>query len=872
MTHKTKEPRLSWLGKWLIKRIFRDEGDAKLGDFMEIYLAFVEEKGKRVARLKFWAYLIRSIPEYSRDNVCTGATMIQNYLKIALRGIKKNKGYSFINILGLSIGMACFMLIMLFVHWELSYDGFHENVENKYRVIVRTNSGTYNFGKTTMGVIPAPMAATMAEEYPEVVQITRVHRARNHLFIHDTARFEETGLYADENFLKIFSFPLARGTAITALREPMTMVITRELGAKYFGHEDPMGKILIMPYRDENYDFKITGVLEDVPENSHLRFDFLISLVSKKILDGESKYEGRWNNWNAFIYVELGRNADPHDFAGKLSGHLEKHSGREQDISFILQPIKSIHLKSDAFIEVSENYKMSNIYIFSCIAFVILIIACINYINLATARAFRRSREIGIRKVLGAVRGQVIRQLLGESVLLAFIAFFIAALIVALALPHFNAFINRTMKVLLFSDIVPILILLGVIFFVGIAAGIFPALFLSAFQPAKTVKGNSFFKRKHGMRDALVLIQFCISIILIAGTLIILRQMNFIRSRNMGFDREQILVVDVKDQKLRGHLAAIKNSLVQNPNIQNASTSWHLPSLITPRWNFTVEEGTLPDSGNRYGSYYTVVDENFFDVYGIELLSGRGFSNRFANEADESVILNETAVRQLGWDKPVGKIFRSALAQRGRVIGVIRDFHFHTLHRQIDPLVIAFKPDEGRYLSLKIRTPDLRNTIASIQKTIESYHPDYPFAYFFFDDSFNDMYRDEQKLGTMFGGFSALSIFIACLGLLGLATFTVEIRTKEVGIRKVLGSTLSGIFILLSKDFIKWVIVANLIAWPAVYFVMNEWLKSFAYRTDLSIWIFILSGSAAFFMALLTVSYQSIKAAKANPVDSLRYE
>ena len=798
--------------------------------------------------------------------------MIRNYLKIALRNLRKHKGYSFINIAGLAIGMFSFMLIMFFVRWELSYDAFHENKENKYRVIVQSNSGTYNFCKTTMGVIPSPMAVTLAEEYPEVIQVTRVHTARQALFAHDAVKFEENGLYADEHFLKIFSFPLMRGIAETALREPMTMVITQEMGEKYFGNEDPLGQTLIMPYRDNDYDMKITGVLKNVPDNSHLRFDFLISLVSKRIMDGESYYAGRWDNWNAFIYVELGQDTDPQEFAEKLPAHLEKHTGRERDVSFILQPIKSIHLKSDAFIEVSENYKMSNIYIFSCIAFVILVIACINYINLATARAFRRSREIGIRKVVGALRGQLIRQLLGESVLVTIIAFFIAAFMVMLVLPSFNAFINRTIEVRLFSDILPTLMLLGVIFFVGIIAGLFPALFLSAFQPIKTLKGNASFTKRSGMRDGLVLIQFCISIILITGTLIIFRQMNFIHSRNMGFDREQILVVNVRDRNLRDHLATIKNSLLQNPSIRNASTHWYLPSFIEPRIGSTVETGSLPDSEDRFSSYYTVGDHHFLDVFGIEILSGRNFSNLYTDEADASVILNETAVRQLGWDEPIGKTFRNLLAPNGRVIGVVKDFHFHSLHRNIEPLVIAFKPDEGRYLSLKIIPDDLKNTIAFIQETIEAYHPDYPFTYFFFDEAFNDMYEEEKKLGTMFGGFSALSIFIACLGLFGLTAFTIETCTKEIGIRKVLGASLSGIIALLSKEFTRWMIFANVLAWPISYIVMNKWLQDFAYRISLNIWIFILSGLSVLAIALLTVSYQTIKAATANPVESLRYE
>jgi putative ABC transport system permease protein len=603
------------------------------------------------------------------------------------------------------------------------------------------------------------------------------------------------------------------------------------------------------------------------------QFDYLISLLSRKTLRGEDWYKGRWNNWDAFIYVELKQGADPGTLAEKLPALYEKHTGDTLSSHFVLQPLKSIHLKSDAFKEISENYKMSHISIFTCIAFVILFIACINNINLVTARAFKRAREVGIRKVLGAHKKQLIRQFLGESVFFSFVAFASALVLVMVLLPAFRAFINRPMEFHIFSNPASFLGIAGLVLGVGIAAGIFPAFFLSAFHPVQTLKGHLAGRNERfNVRKTLVVFQFSISIALIAATLIILRQMNFIRTRNMGFNRDLIYVVRFKGQDINTHLPAIKNSLLQKPAVTGASYSWYLPTDIVPRMGATVEEGTLPESQDKFSSYYCVADQDFLNVYGMTLLLGRNFSNRYANESDEAVILNETAVRRLGWKEPLGKTCLTWGAKRGRVIGVVKDFHFHSLRRPIEPLIMHFKPNDGRYLSLKIRPENLKMTVSSIKKIIDAFKFHYPPQYFFLDDSFNDMYQDEQKQGHLFGLFSGLAVFISCLGLFGLACFSLESRTKEIGIRKVLGASHPGIFYLLTREFFKWVLVANIIAWPTAYFAMNTWLQNFAYRRWPSIWIFAISGGTALMIALLTVSFQSIKAAASDPVKSLRYE
>ncbi len=864
------------LAERILRRLYPDRGTyTSLGDFREEYLDVYQTSGLFKANLWYWMQIAKSIPNFIRNKSHWSVVMISIHIKTALRSIKRHKGYSIVNIVGLAIGMACFFLIMLFIRWELSYDSFHERADRLFRVVVKSKDGTtFNLGKTTMGVIPSPMAVTMAEEFPEVVNVTRVHGARNVVLTHAGKKFEENGLYADPNFLKILSFPLEKGNAETALRDPLTMVITQELGKKYFGNVDPVGKTLTFPYGEKSVDIKVTGILKKIPNNSHLQFDFLMALISWMTLKGEARYVGRWGNWDAFIYVELSQNTDPIEFAKKLPDHYAKHSGSQGTSSFILQPIKSIHLKSDAFIEISENNKMSNIYIFSCIAFVILFIACINYINLVTARASRRSREIGVRKVVGAQRQHLIRQFLAESIFLSIIAFSTAVVLLILVFPSFSAFMDNSMEMHLFKDITFKVGLIGSVFLIGILAGIFPALFMSSFHPVSALKGNaSSSTKKFNVRNVLVVLQFSVSIILIAGTLIITKQMDYVRKRNMGFDREQVLVVEFKDIKLRDSLLLIKNKVLQNSNILGATLSNNLPSYIVPMIQVNVEEGSLPDSQDIFGSYYTVVDQDFLDVYGIELISGRDFSIKYANESEEAVIINETVVRQLGWKEPLGKMYRTSwAAKNGRVIGVIKDFHFLSLHQTIQPLTLIFDPKQHRYLSLKINPTDLNNTIAFVRETVESFKSDYPFTYFFLDDSFNEMYLEEKKLGTLFRNFSALAIFISCLGLFGLASFAVETRTKEVGIRKVLGASLTGLFLLLTKEFTKWVLLANVIAWPVAYYCMNKWLQSFAYRSEIGLFVFMLSGFSAMAIALLVVSFQSIKAATANPVDSLRYE
>jgi putative ABC transport system permease protein len=872
MINKIKEPQPSQFSKWLIKKIFKDEGEEKLGDFMEIYSTLAEEKGRLQARLRFWAYLIRSIPEYFKDSLYMGGTMFKNYIKIATRNIKRDKWHTLLNTTGLTVGMACFILIMLYVKWEFSYDKFHERADRIYRVICK-RAGRSSMDKDASALIPAPAAQALVEEYPEVINATRIRswNTQGILFTYKDKNFYGgDGLFADKNFFDIFSFRLAKGDAKTALAEPFSVVITEELAQKYFRNEDPFGKNLVIHHWREDYNAKITGIIKELPKNSHIQFDFLVSHNSYRITWGEDRLKD-WNNFTDCTYVELHKDADYRELEKKFPAFIEKHGGNREVMSLLLQPLVNIHLKSDVNFEISVNNNMSNIYIFSLTAFVILIIACINYMNLATARASRRTKEVGIRKVVGALRNQLIKQFIGESLILIIIAFLFAAAIATAVLPSFNAFIDREINLNVIEIIKFFPWLVSVIIFVGIVSGFYPALFISSFQPVRVLKGvyNSFSK-KSGMRNILVIVQFGISMILIMGTIIIVKQLNYIRTKDVGFNREQILVVNIRDENIQNNYQSIKNTLLQYHEILGTSLSWHLPSNIGMMNAARVEKEPAGEEA-RFSLFYSKIDQEFLNVFEIEILSGRNFSENFANEAQESVIINETAARQLGWKDPIGKKFKINTASSGRVIGVVEDFHFHSLHSPIKPLVFLFDPSGGR-LAIKIRTGDIKNTIDFVKRSFEAYDSKYPFEYFFFDDSFNEMYRAEQKLGSLFSFFSSLGIFIACLGLFGLASFKAEVYTKEIGIRKVLGASVSAIVVQLSKEFIKWIMIANAVALPIAYFAMNKWLQNFAYRTNISIWTFIQSIVIALIAALVSVGYQSVKAAAANPVDSLRYE
>jgi len=878
MINKIKEPQPSRFSKWLIKRIFKDEGEVKLGDFMEIYSTLAEEKGRLQARLRFWWYLIRSIPEYFRGSLCIGGTMFKNYLKIALRNIKRHKGYSIINIAGLSVGLMCCILILLYVKYEFSYDRYHENADNIYRVVMKFPGIVY-MGSDMYNASPGGLKAALMEDFPEVIYATRATRRRAYIYYKNNP-FEERGMFfVDPEFFKIFSFPLISGDPETAVKEPFSMLITQKIAKKYFGNEDPVGKIINV---GRKYDYMVTGILENCPENSHFTFDILASFNSLYTTDGKENIE-TWSGFNDLwnTYLLLQENFNPDDLESKFPAMAKKYGGEDYEGEFHLRPLTSIHLHSDINFEIEANGNILYIYLFSAIAFFIMMIACLNYMNLATARAATRFKEIGIRKVVGADRRHIIRQFLGESMIFTITGLFISIIFVELLLPSFGSFIDKNLEFNFCSDYLLLLYLICVALIVGLISGSYPALFMSALKPVNVIKGSlstgSVRKRSSAFRNSLVVVQFVISIVMIVCTLTVYNQLDFIKNSKLGFKKDHIITGSIFDSNLRNNLELFKTELSRYPQILDVYVNGDLPVTISAS-NYARWEG-LAEGEEGHLTYGAEVNYNFLDFFEIELIEGRNFSKEFTTDTSQAFILNETAVKITGWNEPIGKKY-SLWGREGLVIGVIKDFHNTSLHLKVEPMALWLtSPNIPNILNrtindfaIKISSDDIPGTLAFIEDKFKEYSPDYPFNYSFLDERVDRIYRSEQRLGQIFSYFTFIAIFISCLGLFGLASFTAEQRTKEIGIRKVLGASVSGIIMLLSRNFVKWVLAANVLAIPIAYIAMNRWLQNFAYRTHIGIWTFVISVAMALMIALISVSYQSVKAATANPVDSLRYE
>ena len=796
--------------------------------------------------------------------------MIKNYLKTTLRIVKRHKGYSFINIFGLSVGLACTILMLIYVRHELSYDRFHKNAENIYRVIYKKEMDWY-------ALSPGALKSALLADFPEVARAVRICPWGGYINFNGSINYgsnryiENKFLIVDQEFLEVFTFPLISGDPKTALSEPFSVVLTQEMAEKYFGNENPMGKILKFDNRD---DYKITGILKNIQANSHFSFDFLISLETMYY----TSYRGRksdlinWTHWFSATYIQLEKNCNPNVLEDKLQALVKKHIDERSKNEFHLQSLTKIYL-NPINPPIGKTSDIRYIYLFSAIAFISMLIACFNYMNLSTAHSAHRLKEIGVRKVIGAGRLHLIRQFLGESILFAIIAFILSILFVELLLPAFGSLFDKELNFGFFYGSWLVFAFICGAILVGIISGSYPALFLSSIGPLNILKGgfNIGSKRSSGVRNSLVIIQFIFSIGLIICTFTIYNQLNYIKNIDLGFKKDNTIIIPVTEMNLERDYEPFKNELSQHSQISDISISSKLPSLITGGGNAKWEGKTEQNIKFTRG----FVDYNFLDFYSIELLEGRNFSKRMIADIKTAYILNETAVRAIGWKEPIGKRFNQWGDEDGVVIGVVDDFHHLPLHQRIEPLVLSLiqnEWEEAGFISIKISPHDIVGTLSFIEEKYKQFSPDSPFSYSFFDERIDRMYKSEQKLGQSFVGFTLIAVCIACLGLFGLTSFTAGQRTKEIGIRKVLGASVSGIVCLLSKELVKWVLMANLIAWPLAWFFLNRWLQNFAYRIDASIWTFILSTALALVIALLTVSYQSIKAATANPVDSLRYE
>jgi putative ABC transport system permease protein len=798
--------------------------------------------------------------------------MLKNYLKIALRNIKDQKGYSFINIVSLAIGLTCCMLILLYIRYEFSYDKYHDDAQSIYRA-VREQQGSlvwYNSSEH-------PLAAALKEDFPEVVKATRVKSNDEYGVVeYNSKLFNEDGIYfADQDFLEIFTFPLVSGDGHTALEEPFSVLLTQEMAEKYFGNEEPVGQILKIKvwYGDKKYGYKIKGVLKNIPGNSHFTFDFLVSYNTLYTL----KYGGRdsvetWSYYEPKTYVRLESNANPADLEEKFPAFLRKYKGKESASAKLhLQAMTDIHLGGNLRFELETNNDMKNIFLFSAIAFFIMLIACLNYVNLSVARSAKRAVEVGMRKVVGAHKSQLVRQFLGESMVFSLLALMISVLMVDLALPVFGSLIDRDLTSSLFLDLDILFVFLGIAVLIGFLSGGYPAFIISSFHPIQILKGTLRIGSKSSVffRNSLVVVQFVVSIILIVCTFVIHNQLSYIRNRNLGFDKEQIVTVYTMDRNLERNTEPLKKELMNNPGIVEVSVSLDLPSTIrrssTVKWDEQGEERKLELS-------YTFVDFDFFNVYDIGIVEGRTFSGDFSLDKVQAIVINETAARDLGWEDPVGRQLTLQGKER-TVIGVINDFHFHSLHREIDPLVFMYHGNwQVDYFSIKVSPSDISSTIGFIEEKWKKFSPEFPFQYAFLDERIDRIYKAEQKLGQSFNIFTFIALSIACLGLIGLASFISEQKRKEISIRKILGADFQSIIVLLAREYMKCIATAAVIAWPIGYFVMSKWLQNFAFRINIGLWTFVLSATLALIIALLTVSYQSFKAAFANPADSLRYE
>lgn len=813
--------------------------------------------------------------------------MLRNYLKIAWRNLLRNRTFSFINITGLAVGLGCFLLIALYVLDELSFDRYYNKTENIYRI-----NGDARWGGQELHVAETSdmMGPILKEDYPQVEEYTRIysHSGDVKLIRKDNEYITETRTaYVDSTFFNVFAFPALEGNTLTALNVPHTVVITASTAARYFGSAgSAIGKMLEVQEGGKDIPYKVSAVIADIPGNTHFHFDLLFSMKSL-----DYKW-GQLGNANFHTYLVLRPGTNYKAFEKKFPDYINKHlipimkdfqiysmadlekSGNR--FSFSLIPVTQIHLYSDrqGGEELSPPGSVQYVAIFSAVALFILLIACVNFMNLTTARSIGRAREVGVRKVLGTDRRELVMQFLIESILMVFLSLLIGIGITFLALPFFNSLSGKTMTLAsLFSPVIlPLMIALP--FAVGLLAGSYPAFFLSGFKPIEVLKGRLKAGTKSGgLRSALVIVQFTISIVLIIGTIVVFRQLHYIQTRDLGFNKEQVLIVDGADA-LGSNADAFKKEVTQLSGVKAGTLSAFLPVSKSARNVYNIFKDPVQTASNSFNIATWAIDDGYFSTIGIKVLKGRNFSPGFRTDSS-SVIINEAAARILGYADPIGKnvyTFNDAGKPTAYpIVGVVKDFNFETLHHEVGPLMFTLQRSTG-LASFKVNTSVIAPLITQVRNKWAALAPGAPFSFRFLDDSFNEMYQSEQQVGKIATIFSVLAILISCLGMFGLATFVAEQRTKEMGIRKVLGASVQGIVGLLSADFIKLVVIAFFIATPLAWWIMNKWLQDFVYRVNFSWWIIPASGLAALLIALVTVSFQAIRAAVANPVRSLRME
>jgi putative ABC transport system permease protein len=807
--------------------------------------------------------------------------MFKNYFKIAWRNLNRNRFISFVNIFGLTVGICCCLLIAIYILNELSYDRYNKNAKNIYRIertFLNAETGALSL---KLGSVAPPFAPLLQNDFKDIKKITSLLPINNATFKYGDNIFNETKLFfADTSLFDIFDFDVTKGNPATALADPYSVMLSEKTATKYFGNTDPLNKILRV---NNQFDCKVTGIFKALPENSHWHPDILLSFNTLKdsAIYGANNLMTNWGNNAFYTYLLLPPHYDARKLEVQFPAFQNRHIPAEgkfkaSDYSILsLRRLTDIHLYAHTDEEIEINGDINRVYIFSAIALFILLIACINYMNLSSARSVLRAKEIGVRKTAGASKKELIAQFLCESVFITWIAAFIAFLLTRIGLPWLNQISGQQLSIgtLFHWKMLTVILLLP--FVVGIVSGIYPALYLSSFQPVKVLKGV--IKKRGGnisLRKVLVVFQFSISIILIIATVIVFQQLNYIQNKSLGFDKEHVVTLR-NNAGLNNSFKSFKDELLSNSNIKDVALSSRIPSgrLLDSQGSQLYNGNSLAPS--KADIKYVVADENFIPTYGIKIVAGRNFSKDYGTDTS-SFLINETAVKALGLksnEDAIGKGFQYG-GQKGTIAGVFNDFNFESLHQRIIPLVLFESSNgTGSYNNISIKTSgNVPAAIAQIEKTWKKFLPETPFEYQFLDNRYAKLYEAEERQSSIFTIFSCIAIFIACLGLFGLSAFTISQRVKEIGVRKVLGASTGNIVKLISTDFLILVIIAAVIAFPVAWFVMNHWLQSFAYRINIGWAVFVLSAIIALLIAFATISFQAIKAAVANPVKSLRSE
>jgi len=824
----------------------------------EEYIYIYETKGTRAADLWYWGHMIRSLFPFFKFLVYWRFVMLRNYLKVALRNFAKHKSFSFINISGLAIGMACCMLIMLWIQDELNYERFNENIDD-ICCVVKWNAS--NQTKNYSASLPAPLIPHLKDKYAGIKHAARYKTSGRRLFSYNGNNFfEDHGGFADPEIFDIFSFKAILNNPKAALKDMNTVILSKSMAERYFGTDDPLGKTIQL---ENQYDFMVGAVIEDIHQNSSIRFDYLIQFDNFGRFDNvEMDNWGRYENYLGFVVLEP--NVDPDNFSEKiLNGFLDYDS--QSDLRLTLFPYKNIRLFG-----LNNDGTFKFVLVFAAIGVLILLIACINFVNLATAQSGKRAKEIGLRKVIGAGKASIRRQIYSELIVTVIIAFLLAVVLSIAFLPKLNSLSDKTLSLSLSGNLSILIAMFGIALFTAVISGTYPAIYLSSFSPVSVMKKSTIKGSSHSnLRKLLVVAQFTISIVLIVSMIIISNQMFYIQNKELGFDKEHLVYIDLLGN-LKTRFDTVKNELLKKPEINSVTVAQSLPNNAGNNAGGLDWEGRPGDV--RGSMNFVSVEKDYFKTVGIEFLEGETFKTVPDNSLLREFIINERAIEAMKIENPVGKSFKMWDRAPGRIIGIVKNVHNTSLHREIQPVFYVQFPYFYNYLIVNLENENIGSTIGFIQDTIKEINPNYPFEFHFLDENIDRFYQKERQINRIITAFTILAVFISCLGLFGLSLFMAEQRTKEIGIRKTLGATVSSVIGLLSKNFLLLIAVANILSWPVSYFIMKKWLQNFAYRIDIGIWIFALAASLALFVGLLTIAFHTIKAACANPINSLRYE